>query len=481
MTVQAGRQAGVNSGRKKSDRKLIVTVSPNKLTAEVRLSPPAENQPPVSADDIKTCLGEKNIIFGIDDDAIENLVADPVYDQKTVIARGIDPISGKDARLNFNFETVQTLSPKEDEDGRIDYKDINFVQRAEEGQVLVEKIPATKGTPGTDVFGKPVSALSGSDVRLPAGINTSVSDDGLTLLAAVEGSIVYANKHININKIHTIGGNVCIKTGNIEHNGSLIIRGMVESGFEVKARGDVEIFKNVADARVITQGNIMVKGGFSGNHNGLLQALGNIHCKYVDDQVVISGDTVEIGGEAYNSLITGRKRVIVKGSKGRIVGGKIMAGDEIRATCLGSDAGTRTELLVAYNPDLMRKYHGVIDELKRLEDNVERVKEGLYIFYRQQMDGELPPGKLAALKRLEEFNKDLPIRREELLGEKEELEAQIQKNKHARIIALQKVYPGVILHFGIVYREMTDELGPSYFQLSGGTVTWTEYKSGQRV
>lgn len=465
--------------KNKHAERILINIEPNRLKALVKVAWPGEGEAPLEASDIKQALIDRKITTGINDQAIDDIIASSNYDEYIEVATGNKPASGADARLEFKFDKIHELSPAEDEDGRIDYKDINFIRSAEKGQVLVEKIPATPGVPGIDVLGNPVPALAGKDVKLPAGSNTSIVDDGNRLVASCEGSIAYAARKVNINEVHIVGGDVCTETGNINHNGSLIIRGNVETGFQVAAKGDIEIAKNVADAKVVSLGNILIKGGFLGSQGGLVKAGGDVHCKYVDGQIIKAGNNVTIGGEAFNSQIEAKNRVIVTGSKGRIVGGKVMAGDEIRTTIAGSDAGTRTVLQVAYDADLMKRYYKLKNDLEKLDENLKRVKEGLYAFYRLQMDGQLAPEKQAALKKLEELKKDLPGRKEEMNKQKSVLEVEIQKNQQARIIVVKTVYPGVVLHFGVIYKEITDALGPSYFQLSGSTITHEDYKPGK--
>ncbi|MEE9442112.1 MAG: FapA family protein [candidate division Zixibacteria bacterium] len=462
-----------------SESNIRVTIVPDKMTATIRIPWPSEDNPPPTPDEIKQALNTHKISFGIDEELIEKIVTDSLYDQDITIATGKQPVKGLDAQLEYKFEEIQKLQPKEDDEGRIDYKDISFVRCTEKDQLLVVKSPANEGIPGTNVLGEKVSAKTGKDIKLPAGQNTRISDNGLELYADCNGSLVTSGRRINVNEIHIIGGGVNTKTGNIKHNGSLIIKGSVEANYEVIAKGDIEIYKNVEDAKIISGGSIMVKGGFWGSRNGLLKAATDVHCKYVDDQIIGAGHAIYVGGEVFNSLLTAHERVIVKGSKGRIVGGKIMAGDEIKATILGSEAGTRTKLQVAYNAELMKKYRTVINEIKQLNENEERVNEGLYAFYRLQMDGKLAPNKEAALKKLEAFKKNLPAQKEKFAKQKEALETKIQQNQNAKIIAIKKVYPGVVLHFGIIYKEITDEMGPSLFQLSGGTITHGEFKPGK--
>ena len=95
------------------------------------------------------------------------------------------------------------------------------------------------------------------------------------------------------------------------------------------------------------------------------------------------------------------------------------------------------------------------------------------------MDGKLSPDKQMALKKLEEFKQNLPEARKDLETRKVALKNEIQKNKNAKIIAVKKVYPGVILQFGIVYKEITDTMGPTIFLLESNKIYREAYKPGK--
>ncbi|MEZ5359860.1 MAG: FapA family protein [Candidatus Zixiibacteriota bacterium] len=455
-----------------------VIITPNKMSAIVRIPWPAEGDAPITVDSILNAIKEKNVTYGINNDAIQSLINESKFDVNVEVAVGLLPQPGQDAKLEYRFEEIQTLQPTIDADGRIDYKDINFVRTADKGQVLAIKTPAQEGISGINVHGEEVSAPSGRELKIVLGQNTRWSEDGLQIIADADGSIVTTRKQISVSAVQTIGG-VNTQTGNIKHNGSLIIKGSVEANFEVSAKGDIEIYKNVADAKVISGGNIMVKGGFLGSRNGLLQALGDVHCKYVNDQVIKAGQSVFVGGEVFNSLVSASHQIHVTGSKGRIVGGKVQAKNEVKATCLGSDAGTRTEIQVAYDSKLMNSYREIKMQLEQLDENLQRVDEGLVVLYRQQLDNALSPQKLAALQKLEEFKKGYPQRKQDLNVKKADLEKQIQQNQQARIIAVQDVYPGVIIQFGIIYKEIKDKMGPSYFCLENNTIVHKEYRPGK--
>jgi uncharacterized protein (DUF342 family) len=185
---------------------------------------------------------------------------------------------------------------------------------------------------------------------------------------------------------------------------------------------------------------------------------------------------IEVGGEIINCKVEAGDRVVVKGRRGKIVGGRIRARREIRASVLGSDAGTATLLQVAYDPELMAKYTELVKEIRRIKDDHDRVKEALYVLYRLQMENKLPPEKQAALEKLEKFQKELPDNLKALDAEKREVEKALEEYREAVIVCEAKLYHGVKAYFGIVYREILEEVERCKLMLEGGKVLISEFR-----
>jgi hypothetical protein len=177
--------------------------------------------------------------------------------------------------------------------------------------------------------------------------------------------------------------------------------------------------------------------------------------------------------------MTAKDKVIVRGRKGKIVGGDIKAGREIRASVLGADVGTATHLYAGYDAEIWRKYHEVRMEIKRLTDDGERVKAALYNLYRLQMTGKLPDDKKLALEELQKFRDELPGNMEILKNRKAELEEKMQEYRDSAIIAEKKMYPGVVGHFGIIYYENLEERLACKMIPDGYQVALADYKGGE--
>ena len=456
--------------------RVAVTISKDNMAASVLLRAPQEGEGPITVDEILEELDRAGVVFGIDKSVIQKAVDNGEYNVPTKVATGRKPQKGVPANFVYHFDTSETLRPKEGADGHIDYKDINFIQNTEKGALLVTKVPATTGQPGMSVLGKEIKGPNGRDLQFNHGTNTEVSEDGLKLHATASGAIQFQHGKVSVSDIIVIKGDVDHNVGNIDCRGSVRVTGAVKAGYNLKVDGDLEVNGNVEDCSLDVAGNVYVKGGFFGEGAGVMKAGGDITVKFAEGQKMISGNEITVGGEIINCQVIAKERVIVKGRRGKIIGGDIGAGQEIRASVLGSDAGTATHLTVAYDHKLMTRHAEVMKEINRLSQDEPRIKEALVALYRLQMDGKITPEQKAALAKFEQFQKDLPQSLENLNAQKAELEEEMKQYADARIIAEEAIYPGVRAQFGIVYRDINEEKERCKLSLDGNKVLISELK-----
>ncbi len=460
----------------KTRARVATTISKDFMAASVLLRAPQKDETVVSAEEILEELDRAGVVFGIDKAVIEKAVENSDFNTPIKVASGRKPQKGVSASFIYHFDTSESLKPKEGEDGHIDYKDINFIQNTEKGALLATKVPATTGQQGMSVLGKEIKGPNGRDLQFNHGTNTEVTEDGLKLHATASGAIQFQHGKVSVSDVIVIKGDVDQKVGNIDCRGSVRVTGDVKAGYNLKLDGDLEVNGNVEDCNLDVGGNIYVKGGFFGEGAGVMKAGADITVKFAEGQKLISGNEITVGGEIINCSVVAKERVFVKGRRGKIIGGDINAGQEIRASVLGSDAGTATHLTVAYDHNLMTKHGETIKEMQRLADDDDRIKEALIALYRLQMDGKMTTDQEAAMSKLEQFQKDLPGNIEALKQQKTALEDEMSQFADARIIAEEMIYPGVKAQFGIVYREINEEKERCSLSLDGNKVLFSEFK-----
>ena len=456
--------------------RVAITVSKDAMTASILLRTPQAGDGPITFEEVMDELKDSDVNFGIDTDAVRKTVADGVYNAPIRVAVGRMPERGDHATFVYNFDTSLSHKPKEGSDGLIDYRDISFIQNIEKGAVLATKVPATPGKLGMSVKGKEIKGADGKDIPFKNGVNTEVSSDGLLLTATASGAIQFQYGKISVMNVMEIKGDIDHTVGNIDCRGSVRVTGGVKAGFKLTIDGDLEVGGNVEDAQIHVKGNIMVKGGAFGERGGIIEAGGDITLKYAEGQRLLAGNEIQVGGEIVNCQVEAGQRVVVKGQRGKIIGGNVRARREIRAAVLGSEAGSRTDLQVAYDPEMMSRYHSVIKEIQRINEDSTRIKEALYVLYRLQMDNKLPPEKKAAMAKLEQFQKEAPENLKLLIQQKAEIETALQQCSEAAIICEEVMYPGVKASFGIVYREIVEEHKRCKLSLEAGKVLISEFR-----
>lgn len=462
----------------KTPQGLILTTNSDETVAHLQIVAAELEEQKLSLDDIKKVLAENNVCLGVDEDAIARALNNTEGGETIVIAQGIAPQAGDDAKIELLFEVQTTAEPSVDERGRIDYKNLHFIQNARAGQILARKTPATPGSPGKSVFGGPVAPKPGRDRLLGKGTNTDVSSDGLSLAATIDGTIAFKFNTISVHPNENIPASVDTKTGNIDCVGSLKIGKDIDADFTVIAGHNIEVSGNVSDAVVRAGGSVLVHGGYFGAGKGKMIAGGDVTVKYVENQKIRAGGSVVIGGEALNSDIYADDTVCVQGKPGSILGGMVAAKYLVRAVQIGNEASVPTHIHVAYDMKTVDRLREVGQELERLHADEKRIKDAMVFLYKLEMSGKLPADKKGALDQFKTFIKDMPNLINELKQEQDQLRTKLQQMTEARIIVEGKAFAGTVLHFGPIYKELLeDEKGPVVFEKTGDTITKSMFDS----
>ncbi len=459
-----------------------ITLSSNNIGNEAYIILDEENLPEgfMTFEELRSVLLEAGITFGLIEKSINDLVLKQVFGEQIMIAKGEEPEAGEDARIDFLFEINPSHEPSVDQHGKIDYKDLNYIQNAQSGQLLARKVPPTEGTPGQSVFGEEIPPKPGRDKDLPAGANVEISPDGLALTAKVDGTICYQGGKISIFPDQRINGSIEAATGNVDCAGSLRIGKNVTSDFKVKTGQDLEIGGNVEDAKIVAGRSILIRGGFFGGGKGSLVAGADVTVKYVENQKIRAGGSVFVGREIHNGDLYAADSIIVKDRGGYVAGGRCAARYFVRAGRFGNDASVPTHIYVAYDMQAVERQRQITQELEKLDQNEHNIKEAMVKLYQLEMTGKLPPDQKATLDKFKRLAREIPTRRKELEAEYNQLEATVEDLLDARIIADEVVYAGTTLHFGALYKTITEDIhGPVYFERIGDSITKASFTPEQ--
>ncbi len=241
-------------------------------------------------------LKEEKIIYGIDTDLIHNIIKNEQFDESIDVAFGTPSEDGKDGYVKLLFLTKRNLAPKEDEKGNVDFKEIQLIQNVKKDDRLAETIPPVPGKEGKTVFNETVLPEVGKAAKLPAGPNTNVSPDNPNILvSSIDGNVILKGGSVSVDSVCIVPTSVDFQTGNIDYVGSLLIKGDVKSGFEVRSENDVQIEGLMEDAKVISGDSVVIKKGLAGKGKGIIEAKGDVILKFCENQTIKAKGNIIVG------------------------------------------------------------------------------------------------------------------------------------------------------------------------------------------
>ncbi|QCR32802.1 DUF342 domain-containing protein [Lysinibacillus sp. SGAir0095] len=324
-------------------------ISRDKMSANISLNETNE-EVKNNQDTIKQNLNEllirHQIIHGIKDIDLHKLITGKSY----CIAEGTQPTKGEDAKITYL--EIPERKPVIHEDGKANYFEMNFIFEIKEGDWLGEKIPPQPGIEGKNILGESVPAPFGNDEPLhydPQAAYEVAENNKIVLYAAKNGAVENHQGLLTVNNHLNIDGDVGIATGNIEFDGSVSIRGTVNSGFSVYATGDISIEspEGVTGAKLIKSenGDIYIKGGIFGLGETEVKAGGSIFVRHVNDANLFAQNEIVIGFYSLGSYLVANT-ILLDANKGKIIGGKAVAKNTIVTAISGNRLERRTELVI---------------------------------------------------------------------------------------------------------------------------------------
>jgi uncharacterized protein (DUF342 family) len=344
---------------------------------------------------------------------------------------------------------------------------------------LAKKIPPEKGVQGRTVKGNFLPARDGKDIPLPLGDHVHVAEDGVTILADINGQVVLTGGKINVEPVYTVQGDVNLKTGNIIFLGTVIINGNVEDGFSVKAAGNIEVNGTVERAELDAEGDIIVHQGVTGKNSGVVRAGNSIWARFIENTNVEAGNMVVVSDGIINSQVDAFKRIICRGKRAHIVGGRLRATEEINAKILGSPtSGTETICEVGIDPKSKMQLETLVAKRAEMEKQLDEVQlniQTLINIKKQRRtlpeDKEVYMGEL--MDKRQALTADLFRNREETAKIEEFLNT---IRTRGRVSASAKVYPGVKIIIKDAMNDIRTEYKAVTFILENNLVRVTKYE-----
>lgn len=427
---------------------LAVQIADEGYQALVQYTPGGTIPTPPSFFEMLWILVHSRVTVGIEFDELDRIAGEHDFTRagQWVVAKGRRHVPGKPARLEFHVSTEISHAPLLLADGRVDYKNIEAIPLVGQDQLLATKHPPTAGTPGLTVTGRTVEVEPGRDIPLPAGQNTSVSEDGRTLTAKNPGHLYAAGGLLHVERVLVIRGNVDFSTGNLRFAGDVVVLGDVISGFEVESDGSLFVKGRVEAGRLVARkGNIEVLGGVFGNGRAELSAARNLKLDFADNARLSAGEDVVVNKYLTNCRTSAGRAVQVHGSGGAIIGGQVVAGQRILASVAGSETSGRTQLSISSREGELEGLvlEQIEAELMDLSEDLRECEKAAALLV--QLKGDLSSLTLAQRQKVSGMARRVGELRARLAKQEErKAEAQQRRNrlKFDAIRIEREVFPG---------------------------------------
>lgn len=345
---------------------------------------------PFSLDDVKTLLADHHVIHGIiADETITEFLHSPAQDKEITVAESTSPTAGKDAAIRYNFDTgIQNRIGARKNDGKIDYKERGIVPKVEAGQVIAEKIPATSGKDGMNIYGNPIAASPGRDVELRTAHGVHLSEDHMQAIADSHGEprLSFSGK-LSVSGDHHVEA-VNIKTGHVTFEGNIIVKTVIENGFKVKG-GSVKAAEVFA-ATIDSAGDVTVSGGISG---ATINAQCSVSAKYLKNARIMAYGDVIIKKEIIDSVIITSGTCKIAG--GKIISSQIIAKNSIQALQVGTDVSSPCRLKVGVDEHAEREMEAIETEIGEKEAEVAELQKEAGRLKKEEQDRHQDIAELA--------------------------------------------------------------------------------------
>lgn len=450
-----------------SSEEVFLEVSEDKMSVTACFYPPFKGGNLLDARGIESTLHIHGVKFGIMEEVIENFLANREYCTPVVIAKGQEPTLGKDARIEYHFDTELRAKPQLNEDGSVDFHKLNSISHVHKGDVLATLYPEERGKEGYNVLGGPIPPRDVKKQKLSFGKNISYAEDKLSIVSDVDGHVSLVDDKVFVSDTYEVPADVDASTGDIEYQGNIEVRGCVRTGFALRCNGNIMVNGVVEGATLIADGDIVLKCGIQGMGRGILQAGGNIVTKFIENANAKAGGNIT--AEAIlHSHVEAQNSILVTGRKGFITGGKVYALSTIEAKTIGSTMGADTLISVGIDPEEKERIQFLMTEKTRLQKEIIRLDPVVKRFKKTISEGgKISQEQLIQVKTIVQQYQGFQQQYKNYDRELEKLLEHEVIEKDSKIVVKDRIYPGVKLVISDCRYIVKDEAQYCQFKRQG--------------
>lgn len=372
-----------------------VLIQEEAMEVSVLVHPPKPGGEPVTMELLQNALKEQGVVYGIETPNLENIVKNGLYGQSIHAAAGFPSVAGLPARVRYHFVT-EKKPYKELRYGRIDLKDLRFIQNKEKGDLLAELQPAVAARDGCNVHGEQIAAESaGPDEAILCGDNVELREG--KVYALIDGNACLKQGRVSMEALVVLK-NVDYSTGHIDFDGSVVIKGAMADGFSLKASGDVEIENCVGRASIEAGRSLLLKSGVNGDNEASLSCRGDFRARYIEGATLVCHGDVMVQESIMHSNLSVWGNLLLSGGRAELTGGSLMVWGSVWCRKLGGLYETPTSVILGISPDLLQEYSKLLINLEKKRkqlDEADRLIKSLHTHGKNTIEAEEAARKLS--------------------------------------------------------------------------------------
>ena len=447
-----------------------LALTPDKMMAIARFYPPSNGGSSLSAAEILNDLKHKGIKVDPDTKVIADFLKNHRYCFSYAIAKGVPPVEGHHASIEYFFNTNPNTKPALNEDGSVDFFNLQTISKCKKGDILATLTPEERGEKGMRVTGESILPREVKPLKLKFANNITLSEDGLNLISSVDGHVSLVDGKVFVSDVYEVV-DVDTSTGNIDYVGNVLVKGNVKTGFKVTAQGNIEVVGVVEGAEIEATGNVTMAKGFNGMGRGVIKAGGSVVARFIENGKVEAGGNVTAEAIMHSDIST-EGDVDVTGKKGFIVGGNIRAQGIITAKTIGSEMGGDTNIEVGVDPSLKLRMKTLEGEIKDISEKIEKLMPVLGTFTKKiQEKAQLTVDQVRYFKQLSEEYKTSKALLEEKNNEYDSLCEEVDNMPQDSYVAVSgNVYPGAFFTINEVSKRIETICSHSRFVREGADI-----------
>lgn len=434
----------------------------------VMVLPPQKNiKKQLVLDDIQNMIAEIPIKLMVDYDRITELVESNLKFNEgvcCVFVEGKKPADGNVQKVILDYD-MSIETGKKSEDGSIDFKERSFIHNIEAGVQIAHFIPEKPAVDGIDIYNEIIYANYDEDPCYKIGSNLNIEPDGINIKSAIKGILVNNNNTISVSKVVEIE-KVDLSTGNIEVDGSVIIKENVTPGFSIKTEGDIKVNGNIEDAKINCGGNLIVSGGIIGGPESDMHINGKVYSSFIRNANLISKGDV-IANQIVNSDISCNDRVISLEGKGVIIGGSVKALNGVWAKSIGAVSESKTTITVGRDADADALFKNIQTTIKANREEINKFKTLLGADYFKDPKAfiqKIPEDKRDTIKTILKKVTNLVRETAELENKRKEMSEEFERLSNSSVTSMEGFFPGVTVYISNIRKYISKKIsGTEYF------------------